>query len=531
MEGLHPQRLRAGALALAALCGAAFADRVVTVDGRVLQPKKAREHEQGYRLVFEAGEIVVGKEHVKAVEIEGDMSDYVPQNDDEREKLAQGFVRYQGRWWSKSAYEDQLAREHAASKKRTQEIAAHSEFANAWTKETKHFQVITNASPELLDYYADLLEAYYDLMDGRFKIKLSPAMQRMKMPVRIYKNSEEFHALNEAGAGESVLGYFSPATKDLNLFHDYQEPSLSTWVALHEGTHLLTHLIDPQYIPQIWINEAVADYFGSAQVELDKKGKPVITPGKLQTDRVLTVQQALQAGNDVKLEDLLFISRDGFTGFEYAHAWSFVYFLNETPKYKKGFDKFFKDLYTLRKGIVFEIVNYADISGTGKRVAPDEIRRVLLESLGLEDTAELEKEWKSFIAAIPIEGPEARFKRGYRAVAYGAMFEGDFDQNRKAALEDLDAAIEAGLRDARAYWARARLLQLQGDLGAAQKDLETAIAIDPLNASYRHAMGALLARGRKADEAPEALPFFGLAVELAPDNDFYRREHAEYTGS
>jgi len=519
-------------LALAVLGGAAFADRVVTVDGRVLAPTKAREHEQGYRLVFEAGEIIVGKEHVKAVEIEGDMSEYVPQNDDEREKLAQGFVKYQGRWLSKSAYQDQLARMHEASKKRTAEIAAHAQFSNAWTQETKHFQIITNTSPELMAYYSDLMESYYDLMDGRFGIKLSPNMRKMKMPVRIYKSRDEFHQLNQAGVGTSVLGYFSPDTKDLNFFHDYQEPGLSTWVALHEGTHLLTHLIDPQYVAQIWINEAVADYFGSATVVLDKKGKPAITPGKLQTDRVLTVQQAIQAGNDVKLEDLFFISREGFTGFEYAHAWSFVYFLNETPKYKKGFDKFFEDLYSLRKGITFEIVPWGgDDSGRGKQVAPAEIRRVLLESLDVEDTKELEREWKDFVAAVPIEGAEARFKRGYRAVAYGAMFEGDLDKNRKAALEDLDAAIDGGLRDARAHDARAKLLMMQGDLKAAQKDLETAIAIDPLDASYRHAMGQLMARGRKSAEVPEALPFFGLAVELEPDNDFYRREYVEFTGS
>jgi tetratricopeptide (TPR) repeat protein len=530
MEGLHPKRL-IGLAALAVLCGAASADRVVTVDGRVLKPVKAREHVQGYRLVFEAGEIIVGKEHVKAVEIEGDMSDYVPQNDDEREKLAQGYVRYLGRWWSKAAYEDQLAREHEESRKRTAILAEHSEFKNGWVKETKHFEFTTNTSPELLDYYSELLEAYYDLMDDRFGIKLSPAMRRMKMPVRIYKSREEFHALNEAGVSGGVIGYFSPGTKDLNFFHEYQEPSLSTWVCLHEGTHLLTHLIDPQYIAQIWVNEAVADYFGSADVERDKRGKLVILPGKLQTDRVLTVQQAIKDKNDIKLEDLFHVSRAEFDAFEYAHAWSFVYFLNETPKYKKGFDQFFKDLYTLKKGIAFEIVNYADISGTGKLVAPAEIRRVLLESLGVKDTVGLEEEWKSFIAAIPIESAEARFKRGYRAVAYGAMFQGDFEKNRKEALADLDAAIASGMRDARAYDARAQLLLMQGDLSAAQKDLETAIAIDPLNASYRHAMGELLARGRKAAEAPEALPFFGLAVELEPDNDFYRREHAEFTGS
>jgi tetratricopeptide (TPR) repeat protein len=299
-------------------------------------------------------------------------------------------------------------------------------------------------------------------------------------------------------------------------------------VCLHEGTHPLTFLIDPQYIPQIWINEAVADYFGSATIERDKRGKLEITPGKLQTDRVLTVQQAIGAGNDIKLEELFFISREDFQAFQYAHAWSFVYFLNNTKKYQKGFDSFFKDLYTLKKGIEFEIVNYADISGTGKVVSAAEIRRVLLKALKVEDTDLLESEWKEFIKAVPIEGPEARLKRGYQAVAYGRIFEGDFDANRKAALEDLDAAIEEGIADARAYWARHRVLLLRGDLRAAKKDLEKAIELDPLEASFRFSLGELMSRGEGVEKAPDAAPYLGLAVELAPDNENYRRRYEEF---
>jgi len=91
-----------------------------------------------------------------------------------------------------------------------------------------------------------------------------------------------------------VLGFFSPMAKSLNLYHDYAEPARTEWVALHECTHLLTFLIDPQYLPQIWLNEAVADYFGSSKVYRDKKGKLRIEPGQLQMDRTLTVQQALR---------------------------------------------------------------------------------------------------------------------------------------------------------------------------------------------------------------------------------------------
>jgi hypothetical protein len=352
----------------------ALADRVLTRDGRVLAVKKARVEGTGYRFTFEHGDIVVNaKDGVQSVEIEGDMSEYVPQNDDEKQKLEQGYVKYKGKWFSKPGYEEELRKEHEKSKARTAELALHSEWRNAWKKETAHFKLVSDTSSELLDYYADLLETYYRLMDDRFGIEPTLEMRRTKMTVNIYKGYEELHKLADrnAGIGPGVLGFFWSADNTLNFYHDYEDPPRSTWVALHECTHLLTYLIDQQYVPQIWLNEAVADYFGSSRVERDKKGKLVIHPGELQTDRVLTVQQAIRCGTspppktgeasaadggasakkssgaqsrpDTKLEDLFKLTREQFDGFQYAHAWSFVYFLNnfENGKYQKAFNKFF----------------------------------------------------------------------------------------------------------------------------------------------------------------------------------------------
>ena len=107
----------------------------------------------------------------RQVEIEGDMSDYVPANDDEKDKLAQGYVKYRSKWMSAPAYREELRKEFEASKKRTEEIKAHSDWDHAWTKKTAHFVVKTDTSAELLDYYADLLEAYYALQDDRLGIK------------------------------------------------------------------------------------------------------------------------------------------------------------------------------------------------------------------------------------------------------------------------------------------------------------------------------------------------------------------------
>jgi len=239
-----------------------LADRIVTKDGRVLTPFKARQQGSVLKLVFDTGGEIEVKDRslIRSVEVEGDMSDYVPANEEEEEKLAQGYVRYRSKWWSKMAYETERAKEKTAAAKRIEEFRSRAGWGAGWEKETPHFLFKTNTSPELLAYYSELLEAYYSLMDDRIGIKPTPSLARTKMVVNVYKSYDDFHANAAAdNLGPGVLGYFWPFDKTLNFYHEYKEPEQSTWVALHECTHLLTYLVDPQYEPQIWLNEAVAD--------------------------------------------------------------------------------------------------------------------------------------------------------------------------------------------------------------------------------------------------------------------------------
>jgi len=329
-----PMCLRAliSLFAVALLGGVAQADRLVTSDGRVLEVKRARKHpDGGYLLQFEHGELVCPEEFVLSVEIEGDMSDYVPANDDEKKKLEEGFVRYRGRWFSKPAYEAELGKEAKKRRERVEELAAHADFFSGWEKETKHFHVQTNTSPELLEYYCDLLETYYTLMNKRVGIKPTPSLRRTKMKVNIYKSRREFTEIS--GMPSGVAGFFYSVDQTLNFYHDFEEPAISDWVALHECTHLLTYLIDPQAAPRIWINEGVADFFGSSDITRNKSGKLEITPGKIQVDRILTVQQAIKDAETaesrteeddewgsnrpyVPLEKLFRVDRNDFSAFE-----------------------------------------------------------------------------------------------------------------------------------------------------------------------------------------------------------------------
>lgn len=529
--------LRFALVALLCTCPLVSADTLVTADGRVIEVKKARLVGDTYRLEFEPGEILCPEEMVASVEMEGDMSEYVPKDDREREFLEKGYVRYKGKWLSKERYRIQLERQAEKRRERTEELAKHADFKNAWEKETKHFLVRSNTSPELLDHYAELLETYYALMDDRIGIKPTPTMRRTKMTVNVFKRREELHEYirsdeDEEGENEGLLGFFWPGDKSLNFYHDFKDPGLSQVTALHECTHLLMYLVDQDFWPPIWIDEAIADYYGTTEIERDKKGKLSIEPGSLQMDLVLTMQEAIEAGKHTPLAELFLVEDEDFNGFQYANAWSFAYFLQNSPEYAKNFNRFSKDLYALKlKGCKPETIDmgFGDKTGIRRQYKREDVSAALLKQLKVKDVVALEEEWTEFVAAIPIDGAEARFRRGYSRVFHG-------EGTPKEALEDLNAAIEAGYESGSCYWARGVAHIFTGKWGPGTADIRRAVELDPLDANYRAelawALTGWFGEGEKIVGRPEDLAEaelqFGLAAVLEPENDLWEELYRKY---
>jgi hypothetical protein len=140
-----------------------------------------------------------------------------------------------------------------------------------------------------------------------------------------------------------------------------------------------------------------------------------------------------------------------------------------------------------------------------------------------------------FIQGIQIDAPQARFKRGLQSV-YG--FSGDDFKRAKA---DLDAAIEGGVNDPRAFWGRAMLnLITTGKEKDSIEDLRKAVELAPLEANFRINLAQVLsgvsvrtngltvsydddeALKGEDEELAEAELNFGLACELEPENDNLR---------
>ncbi len=515
----------------------AWADRLVTVDGRILEVDRARLEGDHYRLEFPPGVVLCPVSLVASVEIEGNMEDYEPKDEREREFLQKGYVRYQDKWISKREYQRIIDEKAEKTRARTAEIALHSDFENAWEEESKHFVLRSNTSKELLAYYTEMLEAFYSLMDDRIGIKPTPTMKRTKMSVNIFKSHAELieHSKrtespdsdDEEEDGDMLLGYFSSVEQSLNFYHDYKDPGLSQVTALHECTHLLTYLIDQDYWAQIWINEAAAEYFGTANIVRDKRGRMQIEPGRVQMEQVLTMQEAIREKEHTPLAELFLTDDEKFSAFHYANAWSFVYFLQNTEEYGKNFRRFFKDLYTLKlKGYRAETIamGFRDKTGMRKRYSPEDIQSALLDKLKVKDLDALEAEWLAFVAAIEINGPEAKFKRGQRRVFYG-------QGTPQEALKDLNEAIAGGYDTAEAYLARGTANLYAGEWDAAIADMRRAVEKNPLDGNYRVELAQLLSGWFGDDDEllgdpetiDEAQLNFDLAALLDPENDRFRQ--------
>ena len=144
----------------------------------------------------------------------------------------------------------------------------------------------------------------------------------------------------------------------------------------------------------------------------------------------------------------------------------------------------------------------------------------------MNDLDALEKEWLEYIASIPIDAPDARLKRGLRSAMMGEY---------KESMEDLTAAIDAGLTDPRAFSTRAVANALGSKMSVALEDINHAIELDPLNAQHHfdrshYLLGIPSFRNftsekknvfEKAENLAEARKEAGLAVSLDPENRFF----------
>ncbi|MEM7307782.1 MAG: hypothetical protein AAF682_13975 [Planctomycetota bacterium] len=480
-------------LACAALLGTptlAQDDLLCLKDGRVFADLSMERTDGGVTIHFENGDVAVPGGLILDALVAGSSS-FEPTNDEEREKLAKGFVPFDGKWVSQKRRDQLIAKRLKERREAIEEMQAHREWRNRYREESKNFAFEFTVPKHIFDGYRESMEAYFSIFAKDWKVKRP--RDRPKLSVCFYGSRKEFH--RTGGAGSYVLGYFKFHPEfDLNIYYDRLDPAETEDVMFHEANHYLQKLIDVDFSYPHWPGEALAEYYGASAWDPDS-GK--LTTGLIQEGRLIEIQNDIAGGKMLGLAELILDER----AYEhYTWGWSLVHFLMNDKRHAKKFQKFF---VALAKG---KDVRREDRGMGLKTVRGPEVWRAFRDYLGLrddEDVVELQQKWHAYVQ----DKLELTSARGLEKAALSALRTGR-DLRAQRLFEE---AIAAGSSSALTYHKYAGLLRNKGKREAAVANWRRAIELDPLAGSYYYALGRALASKDKDESA--RLKALGLEID------------------
>ena len=483
-------------LPLVLLLGAApfaSADMLMLKDGRSIEGVKIEKGDGAYTVHYKNGDVRIPEGLVRDCLVEGE-GGYEPRNDEEKAKIAQGLVPFEGKWMKKAERDALVAKRLAEKKKRIEDAKAHREWRHRWMTKGTNFDFEYTIPPEIFESYKNLMETYYTVFTKKWNIQRPPKVGRLK--VCFYHDYDSF--LQVSGGGYGVLAYyrFMPP-RELNFFYDRVAPEFTTAVMFHEANHYLTHLIDLDFDYPHCINEAFAEYYGGSKWDPVKKE---MTTGGLQEGRLTEVQTDIQGGEMRSLDKYL---TDQLGYEDYTWGWSFVHFMMETPKYASKFQKFYVGL---AKG---KDVERVPSQGTMRTVQGPEILRVFKKYMGVDDIPALEKEWYEYI-----KGLKLTTSRGYEEAGFAALGTGQ----RIKAKRFFKMAVDKGSTNPQLYERYADVLRSEDHVDEAIPLLKKGIELDPLSASLYLSLGKALRASSRDEDKTEGERMLKLARELDPDN-------------
>lgn len=509
-------------LALGALLSptASAFDKVLLKDGRLIEGKLLKSEDPAFVRIRLAGvDIPINAEMVDKTFVE-DLENYVPKDETEEKYLKKGWVLFEGRWMSRTRRESELNKRKKADKDAIDKARREQRWSNAKEFDTTHFEIKSNCPQEVLDDYVDRLEDYYKNFMGHWNIKLAPSLKKKKQKFFLYRNYDDFLAITETSPG--VQGFFNWVLGELHLYHSDTKPDYTISVLYHEGNHLLTHLIDPNFKYPMWMNEGMAEYYGSAVVE--ENGDFIV--GGLQYGRMATMRTDAEKGNEIPLMEVLTAEQGEYSARHYAYGWSFVHFLMESEQYRDTFRKFFAKLPENRD------VDRENHSGAtliaGKEyniviTVPDtqSVIDVLEDELG-KSIEELEAEWLEFQAQAygDLTGPAY-----YHAAQLSRAFGDVTDESIASAMDYYAQAVLLDVKISECYLEYARMLRIGGtysiqvrepDVPLAWEMIQQAIALDPIEPMNYVEAGRILLENSKVQDLDQALAMADTASALAP---------------
>ncbi len=336
-------------------------------------------------------------------------------------------------------------------------------------------------------------------VSGKGKGKLS------KPVIKIFRNREQYLA---SGVPASSAGIFFTLRNELRLYYDAADPRFTYDVLFHEGTHLLLHLMRPDFLVPIWVNEGLAEYYGSSH--LNRNGG--LETGIIQEGRLAALRSAIDQKKYINLERVLLTPQNRFGSLHYAEAWCFLHYLLEHEKYVSKFRSFFQNLVTgtgYRKSRV-PIGQGKSLNSAG---LPDTLA-LFKKKMGIANFEDIEREYMDYVLyGLPDVG-----KRGLVVAARIHMRYGEYDD----ALEAIDRALDLGSIDPNCHLYQGRIFAIRESYEEAVVAYQRAIEGDPLNPHFHVELGQVLRESEDRTMMKEGIREYYLATEIAPGVPSFR---------
>jgi len=457
-------------LLILALCAAPLhADTLIFADGRIVDHDKVEVTEDGYKLTYENGEILVPKTVLRGFFKAGETPEFTPATLKEKEQAAKKRYPWKGRWISKSYWRKLAQKEIDRRVEMVEQAKARQKWRDRIIVKTKRFDYEHTLPDAIFEEWQRLFETYYTFFTKYWKIK--PSTKFGKPRIHIYRDKEYFYQVT--GMPRGVGGFYVPSMRTLHFYYDRHRVSQVISIMFHEGNHMLSHMVDRKFHYPWWIGEGMAEYFGASKYDPETQTMEI---GLLQSGRLAALWTQIEEESWLKLRTLIEAQRMGATG--YAWAWSFCHFLLSTEKYEKRFKKYF--LALARSGSIKRIRGAMGSESVGS----DAQIKALLRMLKVKNLETLEAEWYAYIKR------ELRLDRkdmDWAAAGHVMDILGENPRARKF----FKRAINGGSKDAQVHYRYAWLKVLQRKPKTAHKYLELTLELDPLHAQAISLLGRI----------------------------------------
>ena len=487
-------------------------DTLCLKDGRIFENVSLKRAEGGVLVQFQNGQVSVPSAVVLDCVIEND-SGFVPGTEEEKQKVAEGLVPFQGKWLKPKDRDAKLERMLAEQRASVAKLKESRLWRNRVLIDYKEFSFEHTFPPPIYEHTSVLVSAYYDEFVKRWKIKRPRDLGKIK--IRFYADPEDFYQVT--GVQRGVLAFFewTEPPYRLQAYYDRLDPLGTERDMLHEFGHYLQKLIQSEFKYPHWPGESLAEYFSTGTFDPATK-KFTFQPLVLE-ERLVEVQRDIEQGERVGIEQMIKGGNDS-NYHDYTWGWSFVHFLMSKPDTAKKFENFYLGLARSRavdregvsalKSLSFEVVEGETMLEAFKK------------DLGIKKDADLralESAWHDYVQNdIHVTSSRGLAVAAGRAKSFGR-------QHRAKRL--YEEAISAGDANALTHHRYAELLEEMDEHEGARETWAKAVELDPLVADYYIGWGkSLLGDKDKKDEGKRLLK---LAQEIEPENLYLERNLAK----